>query len=74
MADSERANMIDQSRQIESAISYIPAIDRELWVEIGMAVKSELGDSGFDLWDRWSSQADSYNEKEIGRASCRERV
>ena len=55
--------MIDQSRQIESAISYIPAIDRELWVEIGMAVKSEMGDSGFDLWDRWSSQADSYNEK-----------
>ncbi|MBK7352200.1 MAG: PriCT-2 domain-containing protein, partial [Gemmatimonadetes bacterium] len=54
---------MDQSRQIESAISYIPAIDRELWVEIGMAVKSELGDSGFDLWDRWSSQADSYNEK-----------
>ena len=27
-----------------------------------MAVKSELGDSGFDLWDRWSSYEDSYNE------------
>ena len=27
-----------------------------------MAVKSELGDSGFDLWDRWSSYEDSPNE------------
>lgn len=54
---------MDQSMQIGSAISFIPAIDRELWVEIGMALKSELGDSGFDLWDRWSSQADSYNPK-----------
>ena len=40
---------MDQSMQIGSAISFIPAIDRELWVEIGMALKSELGDSGFDI-------------------------
>ena len=54
--------MIDDSARIESAISFIPAIDRDVWVEVGMAVKSELGDSGFDLWDRWSSYEDSYNE------------
>ena len=54
--------MIDDAARIEAAISFIPAIDRDVWVEVGMAVKSELGDSGFDLWDRWSSYEDSYNE------------
>ena len=56
--------MIDESMRIESAISFIPAIDRDVWVEVGMAVKSELGDPGFDIWDRWSSQDDSYNEND----------
>ncbi len=46
--------------RIESAIAFIPAIDRELWVEVGMAVKSALGDAGRDLWDSWSRQAESY--------------
>jgi putative DNA primase/helicase len=27
---------------------------------MAMAVKSELGDAGFDLWDTWSQQGDSY--------------
>lgn len=56
--------MIDEAMRIESAISFIPAIDRDVWVEVGMAVKSELGDPGFDIWDRWSSQDDSYNEND----------
>lgn len=46
--------------RIESAISFIPAIDRELWVFCGMAVKSELGESGYDIWDAWSRGAESY--------------
>ena len=46
--------------RIESAIAFVPAIDRELWVEIGMAVKSELGEAGREIWDSWSQQAESY--------------
>ena len=46
--------------RIESAISFIPAIDRSLWVEVGMAVKSELGEAGHDIWDAWSRGAESY--------------
>jgi putative DNA primase/helicase len=46
--------------RIESALAFIPAIDRELWVEVGMAVKSELGESGREAWDSWSRQAESY--------------
>jgi putative DNA primase/helicase len=30
---------------------------------MGMAIKAELGDSGFDVWDIWSQQSDSYNAK-----------
>ena len=46
--------------RIESAIGFIPAVDRSVWVEVGMAVKSELGDVGFPIWDLWSQQAESY--------------
>lgn len=46
--------------RIEQAIGFIPAIDRSVWVEVGMAVKSELGDLGFPIWDAWSQQAESY--------------
>lgn len=51
---------IDVNR-IREALSFVPATDRELWVRMGMAIKSELGESGFELWDAWSQQADSYN-------------
>ncbi len=34
------------SRQVEAALSYIPAHDRDLWVRMGIAVKSELGVNG----------------------------
>ena len=42
-----KARMNEMTR-IESAISFIPAIDREPWVEIGMAVKSEQSEAGRD--------------------------
>ena len=29
---------------------------------MGMAVKSELGEDGFDLWDEWSQGDESYRE------------
>ena len=27
------------------------------WVEVGMALKHQFGDAGFEVWDNWSSQA-----------------
>ena len=50
--------------EIEAALFSIPAHDREVWVQVGMAVKAELGDAGFDIWDRWSQSADNYREKD----------
>ena len=37
--------------------------DRETWVRMGAGIKSELGEDGFDIWDRWSSTADNYSHK-----------
>ena len=47
--------------RIASALSHIPADDRETWVRAAMAIKSEVGDDGFDMWDQWSQTADNYN-------------
>jgi putative DNA primase/helicase len=47
--------------RIGTALQFVPADDRDTWLKIGMAIKSELGDSGFDMWDGWSQQAESYN-------------
>ena len=46
--------------KIEAALSYLSSEDRETWVSIGMAVKNELGDGGFSLWDSWSQSSQSY--------------
>lgn len=48
--------------RIRRALAHLPADDRELWVKAGMAIKSELGEAGFDVWATWSKQADSYRE------------
>jgi putative DNA primase/helicase len=48
--------------RIRAALSHVPADTRDTWVQMGMAVKAELGDSGFDLWDTWSQASDAYSE------------
>lgn len=48
---------------ISEAITYIDPFDRETWIQVGMALRDELGDDGFDIWDAWSSQAANYDPK-----------
>lgn len=52
---------MDVRENIRAALAYVPAHDRDMWLRMGMAVKSELGEDGAGLWDEWSEQADSYN-------------
>ena len=33
-----------------------------LWLRIGMAIKSALGEAGFALWDDWSRSSERYRE------------
>jgi hypothetical protein len=56
--------MNDMGR-IRDALSYLdPAMPRDDWVKIAMALKSSLGEGGFETFDTWSQQADSYNAKD----------
>ncbi|TXI72668.1 MAG: topoisomerase [Dechloromonas sp.] len=50
--------------RIREALQFIDASDRETWLHMGMAIKSELSDAGFDLWEAWSLQAESFNGKD----------
>ena len=47
--------------RISDALQFIPAHERDVWVAMAMAVKSELGDAGFQIWDDWSQSASNYN-------------
>ena len=52
------------NNRIREALHCIPADDRDTWLRMGMAVKSELADEGFALWDEWSQSASNYNERD----------
>jgi putative DNA primase/helicase len=56
--------MTDINHRIREAMGFISPIDRETWLKVAMAIKSEIGDSGFEVWDTWSQQADSYNTRD----------
>ena len=44
-----------QLPDVDAMLPYVDGADlRETWIRVGMAIKSEFGDAGFDCWDRWS--------------------
>lgn len=53
---------------VEQAIHFIPADDRDIWIKCGMALKAELGEAGFDIWDRWSATSDKYQARDAAVA------
>lgn len=50
---------------IKAALNYIAATDREVWLRVGMALKAELGEAGFSLFDTWSQTANNYDTKAV---------
>lgn len=50
--------------RMSDALGFVPPDDRDTWVKMGMAIKSEVGDTGFDLWNVWSQQAHSYKSSD----------
>ena len=56
--------MMTAQDRISEALQFIDASDRDKWVSMGMAIKSELGDTGFGVWETWSLQAESFNGKD----------
>jgi hypothetical protein len=43
--------MNDDLTRAASALRCIDSSDQTIWVRMGMAVKDEFGDVGFDLWN-----------------------
>lgn len=49
---------------IRAALACIPPdLTRDEWARVAMALKSELGDAGFDLFDAWSRGGETYDAK-----------
>jgi putative DNA primase/helicase len=48
---------LDRAR---SALSFVSADDRDVWVRMAMAIKSEFGEDAYLVWDQWSQTSDSY--------------
>lgn len=57
---------IDEISEALSCVS--PDVARSDWVQIGMALKAELADAGFDLFDSWSQGSDKYKAKDCKSA------
>ncbi len=56
--------MTNDLDRIREALQFVDASDRDTWLKMGMAIKSELADTGFDLWEGWSLQAESFDAKD----------
>jgi replicative DNA helicase len=69
--DMKRKEYAEQSKpttpsDIETALYRIdPDCEYSMWVEIGMAIHSELGEGGMSIWDNWSRGGSKYNEREM---------
>ena len=51
----------DEQQRVEAALACIPPdVSRETWYRIAAALKHEMGDAGFDLFDGWSRGHDGY--------------
>ena len=47
---------------IREALNSIPPdLARDEWAQVGMALKDEPGESGFDLFDSWSALGEKYS-------------
>ncbi|MGL6080636.1 DUF927 domain-containing protein [Methyloversatilis discipulorum] len=55
---------MSEADRIRDALSYLEPDSHDYRVRIAMAVKSELGAAGFDLWDAWFQRTDSYTAKD----------
>jgi len=53
--------------RLQDALDHIPSDDYDVWLRVGMALKFSLGDKGKAVWDKWSKDADNYDEEEIDK-------
>lgn len=68
--DDDLASMIEPDwARIGEALPFIPADDREIWLNVGMALHAESrgSDAGRAAWDNWARASDKFDSKDQGR-------
>jgi len=51
--------------ELEAALLFIDADERDTWYQIGMALQNDVGGgTGFDLWCNWAQKSAKYNYKD----------
>ena len=60
--DADTSDVID-------ALSGLPSDDYDRWIRVGLALKREFGEAGYEVWDEWSKKGDKYD----GEATTRKR-
>jgi len=62
---AETYPLADIERAVEALKSVAGVDDYGTWIKVGMSLKGFIGDSGFVLWDDWSSASSKYNATEM---------
>lgn len=60
LQNATHENCSDIVEEIKQALKFIPANDYELWIKIGMSLKSYDNNIGLSLWDDWSKSDSKY--------------
>jgi len=60
-------NSLAQGSPLDALVllRFIPSDDRETWISVGMALKTEYGDCGIQLFDEWSSKSANYSPRSV---------
>ena len=68
---SEKNEVVDnilppsEIKEIRSALSFVSSDDRDLWIRVGMALKSTGSPSAFPLFDEWSKTSEKYDANDM---------
>jgi len=54
-------NLAEDEDRVRDALQYISSDGYDEWVKVGMALRSEFGEKGRQLWDAWASQSQKYD-------------
>ena len=56
-----------EKTKIETMLSHVESDDYGVWIKVGMALQSQLGNSGLAVWEKWSRKSDNFQEGECGK-------
>lgn len=59
---------LDKVSELRSALAYISSDDRDVWVKVGMALKSaNAGQQAYGIWTEWSQQSAKFDPRDQQR-------